>query len=85
MVKFVLGILVGGLLATLCLVTFISKQFAAGLNSGNIAGRLEAANALQQEFGTNVGAAPHRVLFSVKTTDVVVIETNGIKTVRVIP
>ena len=48
-------------------------------------GRVEAADALEGEFGRYDGHTPYKVLFSVKATDVISIETNGIRRVRVIP
>jgi hypothetical protein len=60
-------------------------KFEFGRGNGMVAGRFEAADALQKEFGNYDGHAPYKVLFSEKTTDVISIETNGVKTVRVIP
>jgi hypothetical protein len=89
MKKFALGFAVG---ACTCAVLFVPLLFAErhnkfeyGRNHGNIAGRAEAAEALGKEFGQYDGHSPYKVLFSVKTTAVISVETNGIKTVRVIP
>jgi len=60
-------------------------KFEFGRANGIRAGRFEAADALQKEFGLYDGHSPYKVLFSEKTTDVISIETNGVKTVRVIP
>ena len=60
-------------------------KFDFGRTNGIVAGRFEAADALQKEFGLYDGHSPYKVLFSEKTTDVISIETNGVKTVRVIP
>jgi hypothetical protein len=60
-------------------------KFEFGRTNGIVAGHFEAADALQREFGLYDGHSPYRVLFSEKTTDVISIETNGVKTVRVIP
>jgi len=60
-------------------------SFESGHKSGIVAGHFEVADALQKEFGLYDGHSPYKVLFSEKTTDVISIETNGIKKVRVIP
>lgn len=56
-----------------------------GRHQGELAGLAEAADTLSKEFGHYDGQGAYRRLFSIKTTDVIVIETNGVKTVRVIP
>jgi hypothetical protein len=61
------------------------NKFEFGRNNGIVAGRFEAADALEKEFGLYDGHTPYKVLFSVKTTSVVSMETNGVRTVRVIP
>jgi len=60
-------------------------QFNYGYTNGLVGGRLEGVDEIQKEFGTYDGHSSYKVLFSVHTSDVIAIETNGIKTVRVIP
>ena len=60
-------------------------KFDFGRKNGIVAGHFEAADALQKEFGLYDGHSPYKILLSEKTTDVISIETNGVKTVRVIP
>ena len=89
MPKFMLGVIVGiALGATVFWPLLLSERhnkFEFGRTNGIVAGRFEAADALEKEFGRYDGRSPYKVLFSVKSTDVISIETNGIKTVRVIP
>jgi hypothetical protein len=89
MKRFGLGVLFGTAMSALVAVPLFLKErrdkFEFGLNNGRTAGLREAAHSLEKEFGRFEGHAPYEVLFSVKTTDVVSIETNGVRTVRVIP
>jgi len=87
MKKFILGLAVGlfigvgGSTAVFIPVVLSERQS----NHGRLVGYAEAANSLAGEFGLYDGHATYKRLFSVKTTDVISIETNGVKTVRVIP
>jgi len=89
MKRFALGFVVGGATCAVTLVPVVLAQlrskFDYGRHQGHIDGRREAAQALGKEFGQYDGRSPYTVLFSVKTTDVISVETNGIKTVRIIP
>ena len=84
--KFLLGVSVGIAVSAIGFVPLLFSErrdkFSFGLKNGVVAGRFEAAYALEKEFGRYDGHAPYRVLFSAKTTDVVSTETNGVKTVR---
>ena len=89
MKRFAIGLMTGFLLAT-CIFLPVWKRernvsWQSGKSSGSIDGRRLAADAIEKEFGRVDSETPYKVLFSVKTTDVVSIETNGVKTVRVIP
>ena len=91
--KFIPGLFAGGILGMLvAILGFIpvlrSQQrakFDLGRRQGELAGWNAAADALDKEFGRCDPQSEYRRLFSIKTTEVVVIETNGVKTVRVIP
>jgi hypothetical protein len=89
MKKFALGFFVGIAFTALTLALIfrneLHSKFEFGLKNGIIEGHRDAAHALEKEFGQYDGHSPYKVLYSVKTTDVISIETNGIKTVRVIP
>ena len=89
MKKFAAGLLLGLLIATAIFLPFLHWQkqisWELGVTTGTIQGKRSAAEALGQEFGQIERATPSKNVFSVKHTDVVSIETNGIKTVRVIP
>ena len=89
MKKFTLGVFFGLAISAILFVPLLLKdgrdKFQFGLSNGKVAGRQEAADILEKEFGRYDGQVPYKVLFSVKTTDVVSTETNGVRTVRVIP
>ena len=89
MKKTVIPFLAGVALATIVLLPLLRferrQSWEYGRKAGIIQGHFDAADALQQEFGVWDSKAPHKVLLQVKTTSVVSVETNGIKTVRTIP
>lgn len=59
--------------------------FDYGYTNGVVQGHLDAVDAIQKEFGTYDDHLPCKFLFSAYTSDVVSMETNGIKSIRVIP
>ena len=91
--KFIPGLFAGGILGMLvAILGFIpvlrsqqKTKFDLGRRQGQLAGLSEAAEVIDKEFGRYAGQGEYRCLFSIKTTDVIVIETNGVKTVRIIP
>jgi hypothetical protein len=87
--KFFLGMFVGIAISAAVFVPLLLSErrdkFDFGRKNGIVAGRFEAADALEKEFGRYDCHAPYKVLFSVKTTEVVATETNGVRTIRVIP
>jgi hypothetical protein len=89
MKSFVIGLMAGVVLASVIFIPVLRWQrqlsWRLGVTAGTIQGKRFAADALGKEFGQTDGTALSKNIFSVKHTDVVSIETNGIKTVRVIP
>lgn len=101
MAMFIIGVLVGLALSAVSLPGFLLAKgrvkFLEGRTNGITVGRFETAETLEKEFGHYDGKGPYTVLLSVtgkvsypsgsvvKTSNVVCIETNGVKTVRVIP
>ena len=89
MKKMIIGMIMGAVLATALFVPILiherNAKFEFGSNCGKIFGLMEAADALDKEFGRYDGKSECKRLFGVKTTDVISIETNGVKTVRIIP
>ena len=89
MKKFALGFFVGIAFTAFAFALIFRREirdkYEFGRNNGITAARIEAAQALEKEFGQYDGRSPYKVLLSVKTTDVISIETNGVKTVRIIP
>jgi hypothetical protein len=86
-----IGIFLGGFICASVLFIFLilpeenRGQFDYGFTNGVIQGHLDAVDAIQKEFGTYDDRLPYKPLFSAYTSDVVSVETNGIRTVRVIP
>lgn len=86
-----IGTFLGGIICASVLFVFLilpredQDQFNYGFTNGVVRGHLEAVDAIQNEFGTCDSHLPYKLLFSAYTSDVVSIETNGVKTVRVIP
>jgi hypothetical protein len=62
-----------------------SSWLAVGENNGSIAARYEIATHLKREFGTTEvhSCSNPRELFGVKTTSVVIVDCNGVKSIRV--
>jgi len=86
-----IGTFLGGFICASLIFIFLilpaedRGQFDYGFTNGVIRGNMDAADAIQKEFGTYDDHLPYKNIFSVHTSDVVCIETNGVKTVRVIP
>lgn len=56
---------------------------AVGYNDGTISAKLDVAQKVKGIFGSDLSTnEPHQQLFVVKTTSVVVVERNGVKTIR---
>lgn len=90
MKKIILGTLIGTLAASACYLPLLiherEARYALGKYNGYTSGLIDAARTIHEEFGVYDGTSDYRRLFSVKTTDVIVIEqTNGCKVIRVIP
>jgi|GEM_PF-2584303 hypothetical protein len=101
MAKFILGFCVGIAMSGICIFGLLIAKgrtsFVEGRTKGIAVGRFEAAEAIEKEFGHYKGESAYQVLLSttgrvtsysgtvIKTNTVVCIETNGVKTVRVIP
>jgi hypothetical protein len=89
MKKFVSGLFVGAAISSAVFVPLkrseVQTSWDLGVKSGIIEGKLFAADALQKEFGLHDAGASFKPIFSVKTTEVVSVKTNGVRTVRVIP
>ena len=82
---FLLGCVVTGALCVAVLISQEEKIRNWSREIGRLDGLFEAADAIDKEFGRYDGKGEYKRLFGVKTTDVIAIETNGVKTVRIIP
>ena len=88
MKKILIGMVLGAAIAAGLFIPLLFREgqakFDCGQHRGQIAGLTETAVILDKEFGKYDGKSEYKMLFSIKDTDGVVIETNGVKTVRVI-
>ncbi|HWY74568.1 MAG TPA: hypothetical protein VN281_03070 [Verrucomicrobiae bacterium] len=73
--NFILGGFVGVAISAVVFVPLLLSErrdkFEFGRKAGMVAGRFEAVDALEKEFGRYDGHTPYKVLFSVKTTDII--------------
>ena len=88
MKNLITGIIIGAVIVTAVFVPILLREqrakFDFGFDCGKTAGLIEAVKALDKEFGRCGGKAKYKRLFSVSDADVVSVETNGVKTVRII-
>ncbi|MBU2714085.1 hypothetical protein [Zooshikella harenae] len=86
--KVFVGFLIGIVASSSIFIPFLISQQKAkyefGLNAGIVHGMQEATNKIEKKFGEIDSQADYETLYSVKATSVVVVEVNGVKTVRVI-
>ncbi len=82
----VLGCLVTAVLVWAVVLPQVRESYrAVGFNDGTIAARSEIAGKIPAALGSDLSKAERQqVLYSVKTTTVVIVERNGVKTLRVI-
>jgi hypothetical protein len=89
MKQIIIGIVLGILGASAIYIPFAysysQKKYNLGITSGKIVGLTIAARAIEEEFGIFKGKSKYNVLFSVKTTDVISINEDGCKKIKVIP
>jgi hypothetical protein len=83
--KYIGTFLVGFIFAIVILHKNNQAQFDYGFQNGVLQGRMDAVDAVQKEFGLYDGHSPYKFLFEIHTSDLISIETNGVKTIRVIP
>ena len=88
MKKYLIGFVLGCLATSVILVPVLlmeqTNKFEFGRAQGSIDGVVFSAEKLRDEFGTINSQSEYTGIYSVKTTDVVAVEINGVKTVRVI-
>ncbi len=84
-IGFMGGVVVSGAIFIIVLKAEQEAKLEQGKNSGKISGLTYSVKKLEKEFGTIDSSAKYKRLYSVKTSDVVSVDINGVKTVRVIP
>jgi hypothetical protein len=89
MKKYIIGFISGVVISAMIFIPiFKSKQqekYELGVNSGKISGLTYSVKEIAKEFGIMDSSAKYKRLYSIKTSDVVSVEINGVKTIRVIP
>lgn len=89
MKKISMGMFFGILIASIIYIPIIyiqmEEKYKLGNANGKTQGLIIAAKAIEKEFGKYNGKSKYTRLFSVKTTDVIVTNENGNKTIKVIP
>ena len=87
--KYIIGFIGGVVISAIIFIPILESEQQAklelGKNSGKISGLVHSVKELEREFGVIDSSAKYKKLYSVKTSDVVSVEINGVKTVRVIP
>ena len=89
MKKYIIGFIGGVVISVIIFIPILKSRqqakFELGINNGEISGLAHSVNKLKKEFGVINSSAKYKRLYSVKTSDVVSVEINGVKTIRVIP
>ena len=86
-----LGTFLGGFICAAILVWLVVlpkeqlSRFEYGFKNGELRGQMDVVDAIQKEFEVYDGHTPYKSLFRVHTSELISIETNGVKTIRVIP
>ena len=85
-IGFTLGIVVASIVAWLFLIPQTQASYRnVGYNSGRISAQWEFADQIEQTLGTDLLAGEsQQVMYSVKSSSVVIVDRNGVKTLRTI-
>jgi hypothetical protein len=86
MISFASGCAVASAIFYFLIVPEIRDSYrAVGFNDGTISAKLDVAQKVKGVLGRDFSTQePHQPLFEVKSTAVVVVERNGVKTIRVV-
>ena len=83
---FILGFMSGAILVGLVAIFQIKEEriqkYEMGKGHGSIDSFVEIYDAIKFEFGPIQEGTEEKLLYSKKATDIVVIEENGVKTIR---
>lgn len=86
-----IGTFLGGFICATLLVWFVilpkedQFQFDYGFKNGEMRGQMDVVDIISKEFGFYGGHSSYKVLLDVKERDLISFETNGVKTVSVVP
>ena len=88
MKNMILGIFIGIILSLAVFIPIrqqtIESYRTVGINNGRITALWEIAEIIEQEFGVYDDNLEYRRLFSIKTTDIVIVNKSSEKSIRVI-
>jgi hypothetical protein len=81
-----IGIFVAGFLCAIILVCYwlLPERYDEGVAAGEWNGQMEELTAIEKEFGVCEVPGTNKVVFQVYG-ELISIETNGVKTIRVVP
>ena len=83
---FTLGFICGGFLVGLLALFQINEErtqkYEMGKDHGSIEAFVEIYDAIKSEYGPIQELGEEKLLYSQKATDIVVVEENGVKTIR---
>ena len=86
-----IGVFLTGFIIAIALTWFCflpmedQSQFDEGFRNGKLRGQMDVFDSIQKEFGFYDGHGSYKNLFEAHTSDLICLETNGVKTVRIIP
>lgn len=82
-VCFIAGLVFGCIVAGLVALSYARNQFSAGINSGKVLANLEFLRQVELVLGSDyLPADGYHTFLEVKDSAVLVVERNGIKTLR---
>ena len=84
-IAFLIGLVLGGLLVGAGAYAALNDKEECGRHLGSVAAHSEIVGILEREFGNADSVDQGTCLFSHKTSAVISIVENGVKTVRVVP
>jgi hypothetical protein len=84
--SFVLGAVVAAVIAWLFVIPQIRESYhGVGYNDGRVSAQSEIADQIDKAFGNDLlPTEPREVLYNVKSSSVVVVDRNGVKTLRTV-
>ncbi len=80
---FIAGIILSGVVGALTVPTYLHNQRMQGQNEGALNAKAELADKITKHFGTFEGSEFEDVLFSIKTTRVLIVQEDNCYSLKV--